>query len=764
MPKKAVAITGTGRKLVAGKLARKNVRRYSSRDSEQEEEEEDDTSSSSDDETSSDEDPSSRQRRRSVNSRKNSLALFSSEEDSDSDSDSGSDSSSSSEEENVDYVQLTKRRRSGNFKKKSQRELTESAEEGEIIEQSDSELDDDLVDAVIEKEEKLNNGMDMSMDIDDLDLDVDFNDTTNDSIIPQHKKSEDIGEVIQHESKKLLNPHLDVQLKVPKIQAEEIDSEEDYELDKDQLIETLMNDNDDSELQIEGDSEDEDDDFDRLAESRRQFTPGSEREYITAEEEEGNEDSDADSDKLMALETKAMVDDFYENRTRKLLRRGSIYRNGVVVDDLELDRLDNFEDMFPKQQASFRRRSSILDQSLLSSDEGEDLEDSLSKFRTKSQRRRSKKINKRAHDIRKMLGPIQDGEYNDAIMSDSDDDTKLVLEILNSSGSADEQDEDDDEDEEDDETDEDINLHTNKSTKRHKGSKHAKEVLSSSSLGFGAPPLGTFTTTRKPFSVIDGVSTRFVQPFESPRKKAAKMARRLSRKESIKPIPLDELLNIEEFEEEDEDNQDPFDDPAHDHESNDKLQEMFGERRIPLTAFRNKGLANQRKYPSVNVEEVMHSTNRARVKKPLKKKKKVTLVEPEQPEVEHHVEKNEPVDDEPDIAHKIGGSLEDLPEMDELDIDLDDGYVIANQSDIDGFAAIASDDDEAEFGDIFHDTPKVPHQRKKMLRRASMAEAQKEGMRATKGGVFDESVMENVEAFLMDVGAGEELSFLLAND
>lgn len=705
-PKKAVG--RGGRKSVKNAPARKNVASFDSETS--------DSSESDDDETSSDEAVGElMHRRRSSAYRRESRVGFSSDDDDD------DEDSSSSEEEGIDYVELTKNRRKMKEHKfgKDAGGSTESAEEGEIVEHSGSELDDELVDQVLEKEEKRFNEVSLK-DLDDLDFDLDFNDSSifdaNDAgNVGESKNDEDIGEVVSTKHYKSHKNSLPVEMKVPKFADKDVDSEDDYELDKDQLIETLMADNDDSELQIEGD-DDDDDDFDRLAESRRQYTPGSERDVITGDDED--DVSDADSDKLMALETKAMVDDFYENRARKQIRRGSIYRNGVVVDmddDLELDRLDNFEDMFPKQQASFRRRSSILDQSLLSSS---DDEDNLSKFRSKVKRRKSKKASKRASEIRRMLGPIKDGEYMDAIESDSNDDTNLVLNILN------EEDDDSSDLPSDDETDEDFDL-PNITTKRHKGSRHAKEVLSSSSIGFGAPPLGTFTT-RKPYSVIDGVSTRFVQPYVSPRK-AARMARRVSLRlaedQKADPIPLDELLNIEEF---DDDNRheddDPFDDPAHDHETNDKLQEMFGERRIPLTAFRNKGLVN--KYPIV-VEPLNHHRRKPASRK---QKKSVKVVDP--------VQKSREI-------HQI------------------DEYIISNQGDIQGFAAIASDDDSSPTDDP---VAAKMGTRKKMLRRASMAEAQREGKRATKGGVFDEDVMENVEAFLVDVGAGEEFSFLVAND
>lgn len=720
-PKKVTAMSG--RKSIGNPPARKNISTFDSDST--------DSSESDDDETSSDDATGDLTHRRgSTSNRKNSLAMFSSDEEEDEDEEE--DDSSSSEEEGIDYVQLTKNRRKLKDHKfiKETRISTESAEEGEIIEQSASELDDDLVDQVLMKEEKKFNDEVSLNDLDDLDFDLDFNDSSifdpenigNTSSLQVSKKLEDIGEVIPSKNLSNRKNSLHVEMKVPKFDEKDIDSEDDYELDKDQLIQTLMADNDDSELQIEGDEDDDGDDFDRLAESRRQYTPGSERDVITGDDEE-EDVSDADSDKLMALETKAMVDDFYENRTRKLLRRGSIYRNGVVVDmddDLELDRLDNFEDMFPKQQASFRRRSSILDQSLLSSS---DDDDGLSKFRSKVKRRKSKKSSKKASDIRRMLGPIKDGEYIDTIESDSNDDTNLVLNILN------EEDENSSSILSDDETDEDFDL-PNKSTKRHKGSRHAKEVLSSSSLGFGAPPLGTFTT-RKPYSVIDGVSTRFVQPFESPRK-AAKLAKRgsLRPKEDQMgdPIPLDELLNIDEFDEDNGvDEDDPFDDPAHDHETNDKLQEMFGEKRIPLTAFRNKGLVN--KYPQQLVEP-LHQHRR----KTIKKRVKIALVEEVPPAMQE---------------------MPALPPLKELD-----EYIISNQGEIEGFAAIASDDEEVDAVAVKAHT----NGRRKLLRRASMVEAQREGKRATKAGVFDAGVMENVEAFLVDVGANDEFSFLVAND
>ncbi|GMM30354.1 Ifh1 protein [Martiniozyma asiatica (nom. inval.)] len=771
-----------------------------------------------------------------------------------SDDDDSSSSDSDDEDENVDYVRLTKERRmkamkavkgfkhsnnnnnnnnnddddddddDDNYSNNNNNNINSlnsdnDSGEGELIEQREPELDDDEVDAAIEKEEKflddendspvnITGDFDIDDDLDDIDFDM-----IDDNILAKNKNStqkkstlleEDIGEAVDmsqtnnKNSTIISNKNIDeiTEMKVPKFDDGEINSDDDYSFDKDELIQTLIGDNDDSELHMDEDSED---DFDKLVASRRQFTPGSEHDLLSAADLD-NELSDADSDKLMDLETKAMVDDYYDNQSKQLrLRRGSMYRGGSVFDnndDLDMDRLDNFEAIFPKQQA-FRRRSSILEQSLLSSSDEEGLIKLSSKSKSKSKSKKSKKSKSKKAEIRQMLGTV-DEIYSDAIDSESsNDDTNLLMGIFEDTSSLDGI--------EDDETDVDEELSKKNTSKVHAGTKPAKELLSSQN--FGAPPLGTFVT-KKPFSVIDGMSTGFVRPFTSPKKQ--RNERKISVKSQNDPssnaLELGELLNIEEMEADDEEEEKI----SADHESHHKLQEMFGEKHIPLTAFRNKGLENRRSAQILEIEAVNKklalSEKKARKKHhKLSKKTKSTKGEESKKTISKALVAAQagpvPVNSNNEIVIK--------KQNDENILNSD--YVFANNEEIDGFAAIASDeeffgslDDIPELGDdeiLLIDLEDLPMSldmdgtnvsldltdrndlkknrrmskvsfsqplplksrramSKSRMRRASVVEAQAEGLRATKNGVFDESVIEDVEAFLIDVGGADEFSFL----
>ncbi|GMG28217.1 unnamed protein product [[Candida] boidinii] len=124
--------------------------------------------------------------------------------------------------------------------------------------------------------------------------------------------------------KSLSNINDDVdKIEVPKIDANDIDSEDDYNFNKEDLINTLQNDNNELELMAFGNS---DDDFDFLLPADDPFFDDDEEEEVIEGEDEDdddddegadtnntnndNEDEDEEDDFIMKEETEAMVDDF----------------------------------------------------------------------------------------------------------------------------------------------------------------------------------------------------------------------------------------------------------------------------------------------------------------------------------------------------------------------------------------------------------------------------------------------------------------------
>ncbi|OWB69313.1 hypothetical protein B5S30_g4719 [[Candida] boidinii] len=123
---------------------------------------------------------------------------------------------------------------------------------------------------------------------------------------------------------KLVDINDDVdKIEVPKIDANDIDSEDDYNFNKEDLINTLQNDNNELELMAFGNS---DDDFDFLLPADDPFFDDDEEEEVIEGEDEDdddddegadtnntnndNEDEDEEDDFIMKEETEAMVDDF----------------------------------------------------------------------------------------------------------------------------------------------------------------------------------------------------------------------------------------------------------------------------------------------------------------------------------------------------------------------------------------------------------------------------------------------------------------------
>ena len=787
---------------------------------------------------------------------------------------SGSDDdySSSSDDENVDFVQLTKQRRMKAMKavKGLKKQMTTNSQSPgnsasgspfdspSLVEQEEPELDDDLVDAVIESEERrmrdLNDDentpnasnvndysdADLNDDLGDIDFEFSFDDDDEDNDADagdskqKHKneksnakqkdfknvleklRDEDLGEAVPVDDSTLKNAtgkidnkddniiHKPELIDVPKLDEKEINSDADYEFDNDDLIQTLMKDNDDLELQNMDNSDD--DDFDYLIANQHNIDQDAvNKSNNTKDLTMDNSLNNADSAYLMKEETQAMLDDF--ERTPKINafknRRSSMFYHQAYnneqqqdLDDLDLDLLNNFEQFLPKQQA-MRRRSSILNQTLLSSDDDDDDDesamniDSITKHSKKSRKSqmKSRKSNNggstsgnnstHARNIRSMLG-ISNADSNftskfssNAIV-DSDDDTKLLEYIFEDSESEDasnvapgDKSSHSNMAPDGNETDEDENL-PKKSTKNF-GSKHAKEILSSNKDQFRAPKLGTFITN-KPYSIIDGFTTRFLQPLhgnQSMMQKAAALNSTSSNPNSASVaaaaanynIALDELLNISEFDEDSNIDQD------------DEMDTYFGDKNIPLTAFRNKTLHGNggTDIPSNRRFSFTDRTHRRKHHKSSKSKSKATKLSNKpsststslsqfkfktQPQASNNaptdVSASELIIDPTSVDEVLLIGVESLP------LPLGEHMMDGNEINFE----IAAPGAGSSRSTAARKRKSMSRQSKARFRRASMVEAQAEGLRQTKNGLFDENVIDDVEALLIDMGDTEEYEFL----
>ncbi|KAG0676714.1 hypothetical protein C6P40_001113 [Pichia californica] len=768
--------------------------------------------------------------------------------------------SSSSDDENVDFVQLTKQRRFKAMKavKKLKNQMNSSASpdptnDGDAEEVE--ELDDDLVDAVIENEERKMKGIDedienttlQSDNLENIDFDFSIDEededeegkdnlnTSNSQIVGKRKdvknvldqiRDEDIGEVIEDTSKSLKStksisssttnntttnkPDINkIEIDVPKFNDKEINSDADYEFDNDDLIQTLLKDNDDLELHNSDSDISDNDDFDYLIANHHKIDHTNLINKTTSKDL--LLDSTADDAYLMKEETQAMLDDFDKNSKFQSAiknRRSSMYYQNQPfnishddeLDDLDLDLLNNFEQFLPKQQA-MRRRSSILNQTILSSSDSDSEDNKRDKKISKKKLKKLRKLtnnnnnsnntNIHTKDIRQMLG-ITDSNFTSNFTSnaivDSDDDTKLLEYIFEDSESENEQSANV---HDGNETDEDLNI-PKKSTKSL-GSKHAKEILSSSKDQFRAPKLGTFIT-KKPYSVIDGFTTRFLHPVDgnlSILQKAASLKKfDNTNNDSINNnnnsnIALDELINISEFDE-DYSNAD----------SKEDFDEFFGDKRIPLTAFRNKGLnvsSLSTNNPDISLSNRKFSFNERNHRKKLHKsssklKSSSSSVLSSTAKISKPISKN--MKNNQYQGALIPKSPTSYDSTTDSNININENDTAFSTSNINN-SNLSVDEvlligvESLPLNESIHSYPHdanfeitAPHQftsqrkrksisrsSKARIRRASMVEAHAEGLRQTKNGLFDENVMDDVEALLIDMGGDvKEYGFLFGND
>ncbi|QLQ81947.1 hypothetical protein HG537_0G02010 [Torulaspora globosa] len=142
----------------------------------------------------------------------------------------------------------------------------------------------------------------------------------------------------------------------------------------------------------------------------------------------------------------------------------------------------------------------------------------------------------------------------------------------------------------DESTDEDDNLPPPNSRSKIIGSK-AKEIVSANIVGLKPPKLGTWETDSKPFTIIDGLSTKSLYPLIQEHQQFIEQQQRaLSQSPDLRSghelsstngdeLTLNELLNMSELEDE-----------ACTPSFMQAISNWYEKPKVPLSAFRNKGI------------------------------------------------------------------------------------------------------------------------------------------------------------------------------
>lgn len=144
----------------------------------------------------------------------------------------------------------------------------------------------------------------------------------------------------------------------------------------------------------------------------------------------------------------------------------------------------------------------------------------------------------------------------------------------------------------DESTDEDDNLPPPSARSKINYTK-PKEIVSANVVGLKPPKLGTWETDNKPFSIIDGLSTKSLYSLIQEHQQLHDQNQRgqtpeyNTNEENIsagEELTLNELLNMSELEDEEGDNNNSY--------QSSLIAEWYNKPKIPLSAFRNKGVSN----------------------------------------------------------------------------------------------------------------------------------------------------------------------------
>lgn len=366
----------------------------------------------------------------------------------------------------------------------------------------------------------------------------------------------------------------------------------------------------------------------------------------------------------------------------------------------------------------------------------------------------------------------------------------------------------------DESTDEDETLPPPSSRNKKIGSK-AKEVVSANVVGLKPPKLGTWETDDKPFSIIDGLSTKSLYPLhqdpqqlleQHQRQQQALSATELGSGGEKEELTLNELLNMSELEDEDGGNIT--------NANNNTMSDWYAKPKVPLSAFRNKGVSvdqedeymlpivSARKFPIgyVGSERTRKKIDRMKElqkkkdekRRKLKKKKKLLKLKRER----ERLDKERAMMDDRSVVtdmnlHEVPasnallspGSHDSNRNLDTPDqlvlprknsvkgMDLDDINNLLNRSDTGLVANIGTEDAIKFIGDndadilasltapidLENDTQQHLTNTAAWRRRQSIAEAAAENLRFTKSGLFSESALADLEQIIGHAGSGSIL-------
>lgn len=546
-----------------------------------------------------------------------------SESNSDSDDEEDNSSVSSSDDSEVDFVQLQAERRANAKSHKSLKAIKALQKQQNAKDKKRRKSDYRR-----QSELPLPDSINFKFDFDDaanesaIEDDSDQEDPLN-VIKPVQPEEEDVGEEVTQDLGDKQSYNLNFQfdepiIDVPKIKDDELQSDDDYEFDDNDLLATLQADNDIEEF-ITGNPQDIDSSRSRQRlvssvnedETMDPFLEEEEKYLVNEFEMNGFDDENEIQDEPGKSDfAKGIGQQVFQDKVTEYDNAGDNSKSdtldGYIEDDEDEDEVD-FMDLMEFDAPLFEDDSKESESSLLDlKNDADTLDGPVSKSVSPEKRKKS------SHKKRKKpRGPLDSEEEDDSYLwnyflsSDSESDAdvnaepvdveeQLILEeILRQEKETREATHDrefsleplsDQEYDSGESTDVDTSLP--KSGKNQNGSKMAKEVLSSKTADYRPPVLGTWVAIEsKPFGIIDGLSTRTLKSGQNtqknPRTKGWKSISLGKNEHEDSAIELEELLNISELDNDDE---------------NDiRIWRDFNNRKkkVPLGAFRNKSHLHQ---------------------------------------------------------------------------------------------------------------------------------------------------------------------------
>lgn len=546
-----------------------------------------------------------------------------SESNSDSEDEEDNSSLSSSDDSEVDFVRLQAERRANAKSHKSLKAIKALQKQ-----QNANDKKRRKSDYRRQSELPLPDSINFKFDFDDaanesaIEDDSDQEDPLN-VIKPVQPEEEDVGEEVIQDLGDKQSYNLNFQfdepiIDVPKIKDDELQSDDDYEFDDNDLLATLQADNDIEEF-ITGNPQNIDSSRSRQRlvssvnedETMDPFLEEEEKYLVNEFEMNGFDDENEIQDEPGKSDfAKGIGQQTFQDKVTEYENAGDNSKSdtldGYIEDDEDEDEVD-FMDLMEFDAPLFEDDSKESESSLLDlKNDADTLDGPVSKSASPVKRKKT------GHNRRKKpRGPLDSEEEDDSYLwnyflsseSESDGDVnaepvdveeQLILEeILRQEKETREATYDrefsleplsDQEYDSGESTDVDTSLP--KSGKNQNGSKMAKEVLSSKTADYRPPVLGTWVAIEsKPFGIIDGLSTRTLKSGQNsqknPRTKGWKSISLGKNEHEDSAIELEELLNISELDNDDE---------------NDiRIWRDFNNRKkkVPLGAFRNKSHLHQ---------------------------------------------------------------------------------------------------------------------------------------------------------------------------